>query len=84
MPRTTLQLVDALEWRNETLRFLNLFAGSEEGEPSAEGIRTCMGRMILEIGDILEQTDGEDRHTPGDEGPLGPLPPDLLDGRKGG
>ncbi len=82
--RTTLQLVDALDWRVKTLRFLNLFAGSEEGEPNAEGIRTCMGRMILEIGDILEQTNGANRREPGDEGPLGPLPPDLLDGRKEG
>ncbi len=49
--RTVVQLVEELEWRNETLRFLNLFAGCEEGEASAEGIRTCMGRMILEIGD---------------------------------
>ncbi len=77
--RTTLQLVEAIDWRNKTVRYLNLFMGCDMGEPEAEEIRTCMGRMILEIGDILEQTDGEDRRDPGDEGPLGPLPPDLSD-----
>ena len=48
------------------MRYLNLYAGSYEGEQSAEAILTCMGRIILEVGDILEQTDGEDRHAPGD------------------
>ena len=51
--RTAIQLVDALEWRVNTLRYLNLYAGSEEGEQSAEAIRTCMGRIILEVGNIL-------------------------------
>ncbi len=82
--RTAVELIDALEWRNETLRFLNLFAGCEEGEPSAEGICTCIGRMLLQIGDILEQTEGEDRRGPGNEGPLGPLPPEILGGGKEG
>ena len=82
--QTVVQLVEELEWRVETVRYLNLYAGCEEGEPSAEGIRDCIGRMILEIGDILEQTEGEDRRGPGDEGPLGPLPPEILDGGKEG
>ncbi len=77
--RTAVQLVDELEWRIETLRYLNLFAGCEEGEPSTEGIRTCIGRMILEIEDILEQSDGEDRRGPGNEGPLGPLPHGIVE-----
>ncbi len=77
--RTVVELYDLLEWRIETLRFLNLYAGSGEGEQSAEAIRTCMGRIILEVGDILEQSGGEDRRTPGDEGPLGPLPDGILE-----
>ena len=34
--RTALQLVDALDWRVKTLRYLNLYAETSEGEPSAE------------------------------------------------
>ncbi len=80
MPKqTVVQLVDALEWRVNILRYLNLYAGSEEGEQSAEAIRTCRGMIILEVENILEQTDGEQREDLGDEGPLGPLPPDLSD-----
>ncbi len=56
--RTTLQLVDALEWRNKTLQYLNLFMGCDMGEPEAEEIRTCMGMMTLEIENILDRTDG--------------------------
>ena len=82
--RTAVQLVDVLEWRVKTLRYLNLYAGSEEGEPCAEEIRTCMGRIILEMETILEQTDGEQREDLGDEGPLGPLPPYLSDALGGG
>ena len=82
--RTAVELCDLLEWRIETLRFLNLYAGSEEGEPSVEDIRTCMTMMILEMETILEQTDGEQREDLGDEGPLGPLPPDLSDALGGG
>ncbi len=82
--RTGIEVCDLLEWRIETLRFLNLYAGSEEGEQSAEAIRTCMGRIILEVGNILEQTDGEPREDVGDEGPLGPLPPYLSDALGGG
>ena len=79
MLRTAVQLVEELEWRVETLRYLNLYAGTEEGEPSVEGIRDCMGRMILEIADVLEQTNGEDQRGPGDEGPLGPLPHGIVE-----
>ncbi len=82
--RTMLQLVDALEWRVKTLRYLNLFIGCDMGEPEAEEIRTCMGMMILEMENILEQTDGEQREDLGDEGPLGPLPPYLSDALGGG
>ncbi len=82
--RTAVQLVDALEWRVNILRYLNLYAGSEEGEQSAEAIRACMGRIILEMETILEQTDGEQREGLGDEGPLGPLPPYLSDALGGG
>ena len=82
--RTVVELYDLLDWRIEILRLLNLHAGSEEGEQSAEAIRTCMGRIILEVGNILEQTDGEPREDVGDEGPLGPLPPYLSDALGGG
>ncbi len=82
--RTVVELYDLLHWRIETLRFLNLYAGCDEGEPSAEEIRTCMGRIILEMETILEHTEGEDRRTPGNEGPLGPLPPYLSDVLGGG
>ncbi len=85
MPRrTAIQLVDALEWRNKTLRYLSLFMGSDMAEPEQEEILNCMTRMTLEIENILEQTDGEDRRAPGDEGPLGPLPPYLSDALGGG
>ncbi len=77
--RTAVELYDLLDWRVKTLRYLNLYAGCDMGEPEAEHIRTCMGMMILEMEIILEHTDGEDRHAPGGEGPLGPLPPDVLD-----
>ncbi len=77
--RTAVELCDLLDWRVKTLRHLNLFLRCDMGEPEAEDIRTCMGMMILEIEIILEHTDGEDRRGPGDEGPLGPLPPDVLD-----
>ncbi len=77
--RTMLQLVDALDWRVKTLRYLNLFMGCDMGEPEAEAIRDCMGGMILEIENILEQTNGEDRRDSGDEGPLGPLPDGILE-----
>ncbi len=82
--RTAVELCDLLDWRVKTLRHLNLFMRCDMGEPEAEDIRTCMGLMILEIENILEHTDGEDRHTPGGEGPLGPLPPDLSDALGGG
>lgn len=77
--RTAVQLIDALDWRVKTLRYLNLYAGSEQGEPSAEEIRTCMGMIILEMETILEQTDGEQREDLDDEGPLGPLPHGILE-----
>ncbi len=80
--RTAVELYDLLDWRVKTLRYLNLYAGCDMGEPEAEEIRTCMGGMILEIENILEQTEGEDRRGPGDEGPLGPLPPHILGGGK--
>ena len=38
-----------------------------------------MGMVILEMEDILEQTNGEDRRDSGDEGPLGPLPDGILE-----
>ena len=79
--RAAVQLIDALDWRVKTLRYLNLYAGSEEGEPSVEEIRTCMGMMILEMATILEQSDGEQREDLGDEGPLGPLPPGVFDAK---
>ncbi len=80
MPKqTVVQLADALEWRVKTLRYLNLFMGCDMGEPEAEAIRDCMGMMILEMEDILEQTNGEDRRDSGDEGPLGPLPDGILE-----
>ncbi len=80
MPKqTVVQLADALDWRVKTLRYLNLFMGCDMGEPEAEEIRTCMGMMILEMEDILEQTNGEDRRDSGDEGPLGPLPDGILE-----
>ncbi len=82
--RTAVQLVDALEWRMKILRYLNWFIGCDMGEPEAEAIRDCMGMMILEMENILEQTDGERREDLGDEGPLGPLPPDLSDALGGG
>ncbi len=85
MPKqTVVQLADALDWRVKTLRYLNLFMGCDMGEPEAEEIRTCIGMMILEMEKILEQTDGEQREDLGDEGPLGPLPPDLSDALGGG
>ncbi len=77
--RTAVQSVDVLEWRVKTLRYLNWFIGCDMGEPEAEAIRDCMGMMILEVENILEQTDGKPREDVGDEGPLGPLPPDLSD-----
>ncbi len=77
--RTVVELYDLLEWRVKTLGYLNLYAGSGEGEQSAEEIRTCMGRIILEMEEVLGQTDGEERRTPGDEGPLGPLPDGILE-----
>ena len=80
MPKqTVVQLADALEWRVKTLRYLNLYAGSEEGEPNAEEIRACMGMMILDMENILDQTNGEDRRDSGDEGPLGPLPDGIME-----
>ena len=82
--RTAVELCDLLDWRVKTLRYLNLFMRCDMGEPEAEEIRTCMGMMILEMENILEQTDGEDLRGPGDEGPLGPLPPDLSDALGGG
>ena len=80
--RTTLQLVEELEWRNKTVRYLSLFLGSDMAEPEQEEILNCMTRMLLEIENILEQTSCEDRRDPGDEGPLGPLPPEILGGGK--
>ncbi len=77
--RTAVELCDLLDWRVKTLRHLNLFMRCDMGEPEAEDIRTCMGMIILEMEKILEQTDGGDRHAPDGEGPLGPLPPDVLD-----
>ena len=77
--RTVVELYDLLDWRVKTLRYLNLYAGCDMGEPEAEEIRTCMGGMILGIENILAQTDGEDRRAPGDEGPLGPLPDGILE-----
>ncbi len=78
MPRRTdVNLREQLDWRNKTVRYLSLFMGSDMAEPEEEEILDCMTRMTLEIENILGQTDGEDRRAPGDEGPLGPLPPDL-------
>ncbi len=77
--RTVVELYDLLDWRVKILEYLNLYAGSGEGEQNAEEIRTCMGGIILEMENILEQTDGEKREDVGGEGPLGPLPPDLSD-----
>ena len=82
--RTVVELYDLLDWRVKTLRYLNLFMGCDMGEPEAEAIRTCMGGMILEMENILEQTDGEQREDLGDEGPIGPLPPYLSDALGGG
>ncbi len=76
--RTAVELYDLLDWRVKTLRYLNLLMDCDMGEPEAEGIRTCMGMVILDMENILEQTDGEDRRDPGDEGPLGPLPDGIL------
>ncbi len=81
--RTDVNLREQLDWRNKTVRYLSLFMGSDMAEPEQEEILNCMTRMTLEIENILEQTDGEDRRAPGDEGPLGPLPPDILgDGKE--
>lgn len=77
--RTAVEIVDALDWRVKTLRCLHLYAETEEGQASAEDIRTCMGMMILEMENILARTDGEDEHAPGGEGPLGPLPHGILE-----
>ncbi len=82
--RTAVELCDLLDWRVKTLRYLNLFMGCDMGEPEAEDIRACMGMVILEMENILEQTDGEQREDLGDEGPLGPLPPYLSDALGGG
>ncbi len=77
--RTAVELCDLLEWRVKNMRYLLLFMGSDMAEPEQEEIRNCMTIMTLEIEKILEQTDGEQREDLGDEGPLGPLPPDLSD-----
>ncbi len=82
--RTAVELYDLLDWRNKIVRYLLLFMGSDMAEPEQEEIRNCMTIMTLEIEKILEQTDGEPREDLGDEGPLGPLPPDLSDALGGG
>ncbi len=82
--RTDVNLREQLDWRVKTLRYLSLFTGSDMAEPEQEEIQNCVTRMLLEIENILEETDGEQREDVGDEGPLGPLPPYLSDALGGG
>jgi len=77
--RTDVDLRDQIDWRNKTVRYLSLFMGSDMAEPEQEEILNCVTRMSLEIENILEQTDGDERAEPGDEGPLGPLPHGILE-----
>ena len=74
MPR-----IDAIDWRNKTLRYLSLFMGSDMAEPEQEEILNCMTNMTLQIENILAQTDGEDRCGPDNEGPRESLPDGILE-----
>lgn len=76
--RTGVDLIDKLDWRVQTLTFLTLYADTEQGEPNADKIRECMGMLLLEMQTILNDH-GKGEDSPGHEGPLGPLPPDLAD-----
>lgn len=54
--------------------------GSEDGDPEREQIREELGMLTVEMRQIVEGGEGEGDDEPGHEGPLGPLPLDLLDG----
>lgn len=75
--QTAVELIDKLSWRLRLLHYGLQFMDTENGEPNQEQIRDDLSMLVLEIRGIVE--DGEDRH----EGPLGPLPPGMFDGKEG-
>lgn len=85
---TAIELIDKLEWRPRLLHYGLLHMGDELAEGNEEQIREDLSMLALEVVQIVEGTHGsssdECGHGLGNEGPLGPLPPNVLDGLEGG
>ena len=81
MDRTLVNLIDKLDWRIKTLKHLELYATNTDiGRANQEEVLDCIGMMILELQQILDE---HSKRPEGSEGPLGPLPPGLMDGKEG-
>jgi len=75
--RGVVDLTDALDWRTRFLNYGLAYMQSNIGEEDWKRTASDLGMLVLEMRLIIEDN-GIEEDEPGHEGPLGPLPPDLL------